>query len=235
MRISDLLQSMASWLENPNNDIFLSAEKNDDCLAVVASYCVEAAEILKKASQEVDKLEPKESLLTPEGIESLAELANSLDSSGDKELMKQASLIDELLISISAPERAVASKLAKDEEKIKELSDKYYNLNNNLHDVNKTADIAKDLEEVTKNYKNLEAPLSTRDCPDHAGVQLFRVGDNVWKCEMDKKEYDFGSGFTLMNGDHVPGGDVSYQTDYFIQNEFAQFDTREGRLNSNKV
>jgi len=76
----------------------------------------------------------------------------------------------------------------------------------------------------------LEAPLSTRYCPDHPGVQIARVGEHLWQCELDKKSYNFETGFELNNGSKVPGGDVAQQTQGLNLPYHAIFDTREGRL-----
>lgn len=232
MKISEVLTAIATWLESSENEAVIAATDDDDCLATVATYCIEAADILKQAAVEVQLIEPKEpSILNEEGIDSLGSLADALESSGDPELIKQAALIDELLITISAPKNSVTNKKSAEEKKIKELADKFQNVNKELAELNSTSDIAKDIEPVIKNYKNLEAPLSTRYCPDHPGVNLYKEEDNVWVCELDKKKYDFASGFNLMDGSKVSGGDVSNQTEYHTSSNFTQFDTRESRQN----
>jgi hypothetical protein len=80
----------------------------------------------------------------------------------------------------------------------------------------------------------MEAPLSSRYCPDHPGVQIARVGEHMWQCELDKKSYNFETGFSLNNGSRVPGGDVAQQTQGVNVPYHAIFDTREGRLGANK-
>lgn len=54
-----------------------------------------------------------------------------------------------------------------------------------------------------------EGNLSTRYCPDHRGVQVFRIDDNVYQCPMDGKKYDYVNGYTNYKGQKVPGGSVS--------------------------
>lgn len=54
--------------------------------------------------------------------------------------------------------------------------------------------------------------LSTRHCPDHIGVQLFRIAEGIYQCPMDGKEYNFQTGFINYKGETVPGGSVSQQT-----------------------
>lgn len=75
--------------------------------------------------------------------------------------------------------------------------------------------------QVRKNKENaaddmpavkLERILTTRYCPDHIGVQAFRVNENIYQCPLDGKVYNFNSGFTNYKGQRVPGGSVSEQT-----------------------
>jgi len=237
MRIAELLTAIANWLESPDNEAMLLAETDEDCMKVVSESCVLAAALLKTAAEEVDTLEaPEESKITPESIEGIANLANALDSSGDPELKKQASVLDELLLSISAPPGAYKAAKAAEDYRLEELKKKYEDPRKQLADTNKIADSEKAIEKskMAKEYRIMEAPLSTRYCPDHAGVQISRVGEHMWQCEMDKKTYNFETGFELANGSKVPGGDVSEQTQGLSVPTHAIFDTREGRLGSNK-
>lgn len=236
MRISELLLSIASWLESPNNEAILLAEYDEDCLKVVADSCVEAANALKKAADTVETIEPaEESKINEESIESLAALAEALDATGDPELQKQASVLDELLLTIAAPPNAVSSKLAATNDRLEELKKKYENPNKELNDLNKVSDSLKAIEKsnMTKDFRILEAPLSSRYCPDHPGAQIARVGEHLWQCELDKKTYNYETGFELNNGDKVPGGDVANQTQGVNVPYHAIFDTREGRLGTN--
>jgi len=235
MRIADMLQAIASWLESPNNEAMLLAEYHEDSAKVVAESCVLAAALLKNAAEEVAHIEPPEvSKITPESIEEIAALASALDSSGDPQLKKQASVLDELLLSIAAPPVDERKDLL--DARLDELKKKYENPRKELHDVNKIADSEKaiDKSQMTKEYKILEAPLSSRYCPDHPGVQIARVGEHMWQCELDKKSYNFETGFELNNGAKVPGGDVAQQTQGVNVPYHAIFDTREGRLGYNK-
>ena len=238
MRIAEMLHAIASWLESPDNEALLLAETNADCMKVVANSCVLAAALLKNAADEVDTLEPPdESKITPESIENLAHLASALDSSGDPDLKKQASVIDELLLTIAAPPNALAEKKAAENDRLEELKKKYQDPSKELYETNKISESEKAIEKskMTKQYAIMEAPLSTRYCPDHAGVQIARVGEHVWQCEMDKKTYNFETGFELQNGSKVPGGDVAQQTQGLNVPTHAIFDTREGRLGTNQA
>lgn len=232
-----MLQSIASWLESPNNEALLLAETNEECMKVVAENCILAAALLKNAAIEVDAIEPlEESKITPEAIEDLANLASAFDASGDPALKKQASVIDELLLTIASPPGALAAKRAADDYRLDELKKKYEQPSKELRETNKIADSEKAIEksEMTKRYKILEAPLSTRTCPDHAGAQMARVGEHMFQCELDKKIYNYESGYTLNNGAKVPGGDVAQQTQALNIPTHAIFDDRADRLGYNK-
>lgn len=237
MRISDMLYAIASWLESPNNEALLLAEYDDKCAKIVADNCVLAAALLKNAAESVDEVEPvEESKITPESIERLASLASVFDASGDPELKKQASVIDELLLTVAAPPGSINAKKAANEARMDALRHKYQHPSVELKETNKIADSEKAIESssMTKEYRILEHPLSTRTCPDHAGAQIARVGEHTWQCELDKRIYNFDTGFTLLNGSKVPGGDVSNQTMGLSVPTHAIFDSREGRLGYNK-
>jgi hypothetical protein len=237
MRIAEMLNAMAAWLESPTNEALLLAEENENCMKVVAESCVLAAALLKKAADEVDGLEPTEpSKITPESIEELANLATALDSSEDPQLRKQASVLDELLLTIASPPGALADKKAADDYRIEELRKKYEGPRKELHALDKTSDSVKAIDHsgMTKQFRILEEPLSSRYCPDHPGAQIARVGEHMWQCELDKKTYNFETGFQKENGDKVPGGDVAQQTQGVSAPFHTIFDTRSGRLGTNR-
>jgi hypothetical protein len=56
------------------------------------------------------------------------------------------------------------------------------------------------------------AALSSRYCPDHRGVQAFRVSDRVFQCPIDGRMYDYEGGYVDYNGQMVPGGSIANQT-----------------------
>jgi len=237
MRISEMLQAIASWLESPDNEALLLSEYHEDSMKIVAENCILAAALLKNAAEQVSEIEPPPvSNITEETIESTAILAAAFDASGDPQLKKQASVLDELLLSIAAPPNAYAERKDLQEQRLIELKKKYEDPGKELRENNKIADSEKaiDKSNMTKAYNILEAPLSTRYCPDHPGVQIARVGEHMWQCELDKKSYNFETGFELANGAKVPGGDVSQQTSSTYIPSHSIFDTREGRLGYNK-
>lgn len=235
MRTAELLNAMANWLASPNNEAMLLAEADEKCMQVVAESCVLAAELLRKAADEVDVLEPPtESVITPESIAETAALATALDESGDPQLQKMASVLDELLLTVAAP--PVAERKASTNDRAEELRKKYQGNYEALREINKISDVEKaiDKSNFTKDYRIMEAPLSTRYCPDHPGAQIARVGEHVWQCDLDKKTYNYETGFELNNGSKVPGGDVAQQTQGLDIPFHAIFDTRDGRLGYNK-
>lgn len=238
MRISEMLYAIASWLENPDNEAILLSEYDEECLKVVADSCVQAAALLKVTADVVDDIEPpEESNITSESLEELSQIATAFDASGDAKLMKQASVIDELLLTIASPPNALASRQDLEDARIETLKQKYQNPTKELHDTNMIADSEKVIEKtpyLNKPATILQGSLSTRYCPDHSGSSLLRIGDGKYQCELDKKIYDFKAGFQLNDGTKVPGGDVSNQTQNVSAPFHAIFDTRADRLESNK-
>jgi len=234
MRIGDMLISIAQWLESPNNEAILLSEYDDDCLKVVSESCIQAAMLLKTAAKKVESIEPpEESKLTSQSLEELAAIATAFDASGDPSLKKQASVIDELLLTIAAPPDALNSKKAAQDQRIKDLQQKYQNPNKELTSLNQNEEALKAIKDsgMTKEYRLMEHALNTRYDPDHPGSLVYRVGDGLWQSEMTKKVYDYNQGFALMDGSKVPGGNVSEQTQMDQREYHSIFNTRESRLN----
>ena len=237
MRISEILNAMASWLESPDNEAVLLSEYDDDCLQVVAESCVAAAMLLKIAAEQVDQIEPpRESALTPESLDQLAQIAEAFDCSNDENLKKQASVIDELLLTIASPPNALAERKDLLENRTEELKKKYNNPSKVLEDSNKIADSKSAIEnsKMTEHTSIYDRPLKTRYCPDHVGVQARRIGETTVQCPIDHKTYDYESGYVLEDGAKVPGGDVALQSQLNSSPYYAVFDTRTERLMTNK-
>jgi hypothetical protein len=239
MRIAEILNAMASWLESPNNEALLLAEYDENCLKVVAESCVLAAALLKTAAEQVEVIEPaEESHLTPESLQELADIATAFDASGDDKLKKQASVIDELLLTIASPPGANAERLDREGRRIEELRKMYETPREELEKANKIADSKNAIEKskMTSQPKHSYEPLQTRSCPDHPGSSMFRAGDGIFGCSLDHKLYDYNNGYTLQNGTHVPGGNVNLQSNTINDGEsHAIFDSRVERLQGNKV
>jgi len=225
------LLALASWLENPDNEILNSVEDNDQVLNKVAESLVLAAEELRKGASELEQMEQG---LAPSDLDEVAQLATAFDNSGDPDLLKIASVLDEILLTIGAPKDAVAQFKKAEEDKIEELKKKYNQTLDRQHQDSKVSEAVEAIEksEAGKQYITLEAPLSTRTCPDHPGLQVERIGEDVWRCSLDNKVYNFRTGFTTLKGNKVPGGATENQSllDKRTPSEMT-FSTRESRMN----
>lgn len=190
----------------------------------------------------IEKRKKQSSDIDMNQLQTLAAMASELDKTGDPELIKEASVLDEILLTLAAPRDArMAFKLAEDQE-IQRLREKYRSDSvdksyktprEELEKDLKTADAIKAIENSVKEYRPLEAALSTRTCPDHPGAQMSRITDSIYQCSLDKKVYNYQGGFTTMKGSKVPGGDVATQTQTFGDRaiEHMSFDSRESKLN----
>jgi len=78
-----------------------------------------------------------------------------------------------------------------------------------------------------------EAAMSSRYSPDMIGVQLARIGDDLWQCPVTGKIYDTATGFTDMSGKFHPGGSIADQTPQSTDQEIPHrvFDSRETIIN----
>lgn len=234
MKTAEILISIANWLESPDNEALLLSEDNQHSMQIVAESCILAAQLLKSAAEEVALIEgPEESVLTPESIEETAALATAFDHSGDPQLKRMASVLDELLLTIAAPPHAKDEKQAYHDNRIETLQKKYQEPRKVLRSLNQTEKAETDIKDsgFTKEYRENYQGLSTRTCPDHPGAQLARIGEHLVQCDLDKKIYDYENGYTLQNGEKIPGGSVDLQTKIMYQdNLHAEFDTRDQRL-----
>ena len=232
MKLSDKLLLIAGWLESSENDLLVNAEQDEKHLEIVAAALVKAADAFYASAEEVEKIEPNDGLTTDK-LDELAAVAKAFDESDDELLRKQASVLDDILFTLAVPENAVMNAKKAEEAKIDELKKKYQDTKNKLDNMNKVSDSIKDIEKspVAKKYKILEAPLSTRYCPQHHGFGVIRVGEHRYQCPVDGKIYDYETGFTDIDGSHTPGGSVSEQTKVpQHQNTNTIFDTRSQRL-----
>lgn len=92
----------------------------------------------------------------------------------------------------------------------------------------------KEEEELPPVKPGNEISLSTRYCPDHIGVQMSRVDENIYQCPIDGKVYDYTAGYINYQGQKVPGGSVAAQTPTTTSysTPHRSFNTRENVLNS---
>jgi|LauGreDrversion4_2_1035121.scaffolds.fasta_scaffold08190_7 hypothetical protein len=173
----------------------------------------EFEEFCKSKKEELGEVEEKEEV-TPKDLEAVAALAEEFSKSSDNLLRRQASVLDQVLLTFAVPEAREEEKRAY-EAKISEIKKNLNNKSENSEQVKvsfKADEIAKVVDKNIKEYKPLEAPLKTRSCIDHPGHQLIRVTDDVYQCSLDKKTYDYKHGFTTLKGNKVPGGDIALQS-----------------------
>lgn len=234
MKLSEKILTVANWLADSDNDLIVNAENDEQHLRWVAEALVTASEILKATASAVKKTEPHQ--LTPQKLDEIAAVAQAFDESGDEFLMKQASVIDELLLTIAAPRGSNIQFRETQDDRIEQLKKKYDDIKKEHDEMNKVSDAVKDIEKapISKKYRILEAPLSTRYCPDHPGGLVVRVGEHTWQCVLDKKIYNYNTGFKTLDGNSVPGGGVEYQIPDHPQEGHALFDTRDSRLGQNR-
>lgn len=204
---------------------------------IAIDYLGKANEIL---SEGIDIISSATSDIAPEKLQEIATLASEFDKSGDPLLMKQAAVLDEILLTIGAQKSAViAAKRSQDIEiaRLKALAEGKekdpYTISREVHDKsNRVAEAQKEISKI-KEYRPMESPLNTRTCPDHPGAQMARVAEHTYQCSLDKSIYNYETGYTTMKGNNIPGGSVSNQTQslYDRPNEFTSFETRENKLN----
>lgn len=203
-----------------------------------------ASEAVRMADdyRDISNVEDSVSVLTPEALTEMAAIAYEFDKSGDAMLVKQAAVLDEILLTIGAQKRAVtAAKNAQDAEiaRLKSLAaenkdtDPYTMVKAEHDKQNRVTETRQMIADKVKEYRPMEAPLNTRTCPDHPGAQMARIAEHTYQCSLDKGVYNYESGYTTMKGNKVPGGDVSNQTQALFDrpNEFMSFETRESKLN----
>src|SRR5579885_3551772 len=75
MRIADMLIAIASWLESKDNEALLLAEYNELCMEKTAEACINAANILKEAANQIDLMEGQRKLSIAETKQLLASLS----------------------------------------------------------------------------------------------------------------------------------------------------------------
>ena len=171
-------------------------------------------------------------------VSKMGALADVLDGATDPSLNKQASVIDELLLTISAPENYADNFKAAQTKKLDELRQLYQRPNEELHKVIGVEDAKKAIEksEYAKAVRPLETPLSTRYCPNHAGAPMARIGNAEWQCSLDHKVFNYEAGFTDDKGKkHPPAGAPAIAEMTKRPMEYhSLFSTREEHLNKMK-
>ena len=241
MAISMDLRVLARKLEKSSDDLLVSAsKKNPDVFQKVATAIVAASTLLEGVADDMDNHASFE--ITPQQLDEIAALASAFDESGDPLLKKQASVLDELLLSIAAPKNAVAAarKVTEDEinrlraERRKTTGEEYYDEpRKRLSTMESAQAQAKAVEQQVKRYVPMEAPLQTRYPPDRPGGQMTRITDHVYQDIVTGIIYDYKAGYKTQKGNEVPGGSVENQTHDLgdIRDQgMSLFETRESLM-----
>jgi len=206
-------------LENPDNELLCCVDHDQEKLNSVASLLVQASALIQNAYDIA--LESDDSHVIA-ALEDIAKLASSYDENGSSDMVKRASVLDELLHSIASdPKTLIRAKIAA-AQKIKDMREKYRNAQKDLSvqkeliKKNKLDDGASRIKksnvlDVPKINTPMAHPRDSRTCPDHAGALVARVGPGVYQCSIDGKVYDFNQGFALESGQKVMGGSVADQ------------------------
>jgi len=172
----------------------------------------EFEDFCKSKKEEVEGPEEKTEKVTEKDLEAVAALAEEFSKSSDILLRRQASVLDQVLLTFATSEAREDQKKAYD-AKIAQIKE---NLGKDKKETIKQSfkadEVAKVVDKNLKEYRPLETPLKTRSCTDHPGHQLIRISDDVYQCSLDKKTYDFKNGYTTLKGNKVPGGDVALQS-----------------------
>jgi hypothetical protein len=236
MNLSDKIKIVAEWLENEENELL--KETSDKDVVIVAEAFVEAAHALRKVASEITPVSNEDTMeFSPETIQEIAAVAEAYDSSGDEELQKQASVLDELLLTIAAPRDFIANYRAIEDMRTEELKKKYKDLREEtdlLTDKAATLEALKKSEVFQERHPDMSLS-SSRGCPEH-GSPMFRVGGtaegSIWQCSLDHKVFNYEEGFTLADGTKVSPRSISNQGVGIEQNTHQIFDDRTQRLTS---
>lgn len=235
------LRVLARKLEKSSDDILISASQKDpETFEKVATAIAAASTLLEGVADDMDN--NASFSFTENQLDEIAALASAFDESDDPLLKKQASVLDELLLSIASPKNAIAQvrKVTEDEinrlreERRRSRREEAYEKPREAHaDMNNAKEQAKAVEQDVKRYMPLEAPLQTRYPPDRPGGQMTRITDHVYQDIATGKIYDFKNGYTTEKGNKIPGGSVENQTrqlgDYRNQGA-SLFETRESLM-----
>ena len=166
-------------------------------------------------------------------LKQLSSAADSLDSDGH---VKEADMIDEFIQKYAdIMDYNEDRKEEGDTEQSKRYDSKYHH-NLQIREPKREqerVDREGRKEHHINTYQPHEGHLSQRDCPEHIGVMLGRVGPGTYQCPKDGAIFNWETGYTTFDGKQVPGGSVAEQTPsstgYAIPHRI--FDSREKTLN----
>lgn len=206
--VYDLLKSFASWLDNPDNEIFELLEYDEGSLNVAAKANVLAAGILRKAALDIQLVSGIEDTNKYEynmedALQNLISIANEFDESQNPNLIKKAGLIDEIILTMSS------NAIEQDERLKKAMNEKIEKIKNKSEKPKKKASID---DTDGGSYRPLQVSLTTRSFPGSPGTPMVRVSDGVYYNIDTGEQVDFTNGYDL-DGKKVPGTSVENQTD----------------------
>ena len=169
-----------------NHPAIVAAEEtgNDALLYNVASALLTVDTVLKSAINNVELMaQASSSDFKMDDLDAIASIANEFDNSKDPFLIKQAAVIDQLIMKLNTAEERLKFKKAQDTEinrlRAKLRSEdrvKDYTKTREQHDKSmKVTDAVKEIDKTFKQYRPLETALSTRTCPDHPGASQPHV------------------------------------------------------------
>jgi hypothetical protein len=236
LKLQRSLQKLAESLVNEENQLIKDAEEiSTSALEITASALVQASNILAQAAAQVEHNAYAGlniyNVLDQDSLNEIATIAAEFDRSGDPELEKQASVLDQILMTLAAPQDAIENSKKAFDAEIDRIKKNKANAAISKNSVDAKA-VSKAFKEQIKDYRPLEAPLNTRTCPDHPGAQIIRIDDQTYQCSLDKKIYNYKDGFTTMKGNKIPGSDVARQTDLMNDtiNTSITFSTRDEKM-----
>lgn len=244
MNIVDKLRKLSESIEQQAGELIVEADSTEIC-EMIANATAAAATALEKTAMALE-VAGHATIITPETLDEMAAIAEAFDQSGDPLLKKQASVLDEILLTIGAPKEELRRIKDANEEELDKLrakyrtqtrEDLYTKARDSLNEQNLVEKTRKAVETQVKPRRPLQESLSTRYPPDMPGGHLTRIGDGVYQCVTTGKIYDYKNGYTTSKGNQIPGTCVERQTtdlgdDRAIQTVFNTRQTAMSRFAS---
>jgi hypothetical protein len=221
MNISENLRKLARTIQS-NADSVLQVAENSDAYPFVVDSIASSIDTLESTAATLEEF-GLDAEITENDLDAMAAIAEEFDKSRDPLLKKQASVLDEILRTFGTPKGEVARIKAQAEAEIEQLRAKYrsekidglYGQKNNVREaLNKQNNVDKvraAVQSQVKQYRPLEASLSTRYPPDMPGGHQVRISDSIYQDVLTGKIYDYKNGYTTAKGNKVPGTAVEYQ------------------------
>jgi hypothetical protein len=236
MAIQSDIRVLAKQFEKMADDILEKNQDNPRFQSLVDAVAATSLALETKAEEVGDQ----PGGFTESQLDEIAALAKSFDESEDPFLQKQASVLDELMLTLAAPKNAVAEARKVEQDEVNRLREKYHKSRGeecysfpkeSLDKQNNAKETAAAVDKV-KRFAPLEAPLSTRYAPDYPGNMMTRINDHVYQDSLTGKIYDFKAGYRTNKGNEVPGTAVENQIPDLgtVQEGHTMFSTRESLM-----